>query len=231
MTTATLRAVAWIILVSVCTATLSCSKARQKMKIPDIKMVTSEDITAVEAVDDEHVWIAGAYGIVYHSTDGGITWSAQHSGVETMLCDIAFVNARTGWIAGSQGTLLATTDGGATWKRCDTGVTQHLLSLSFVDPQYGWVVGEFATILHTQDGGTTWALQQPQSDRIYNRVFFVDRTHGWIVGEAGTILHTTDGGATWHQQLPEFFKRESLEDEYDRPRPTLFGLYFSDRQR
>lgn len=193
-------------------------------------MVTGEDITAVSAPDENNVWIAGAYGIVYHSSDGGATWSAQTSGVTTMLCDIAFINDRTGWIAGAQGAVLATTDGGATWTRHDTGVTQHLLSLSFVDAQFGWAVGEFSTILHTQDGGRTWRLQQEQSDRIYNRVFFVDRSRGWIVGEAGTILHTDDGGVTWQQQMPDFFKRESLEDEYDRPRPTLFGLCFRDAE-
>jgi photosystem II stability/assembly factor-like uncharacterized protein len=58
---------------------------------------------------------------------------------------------------------------------------------------------------------------------------FVDRSNGWIVGEAGTMLRTIDGGRTWGPMLPEAFKRESLEDEYDRPRPTLFGLYALDR--
>ncbi|MCX8042620.1 MAG: YCF48-related protein [Desulfobacterota bacterium] len=200
------------------------------MKIPDIKMVTSENITAVSAPDENHVWIAGDYGVIFHSSDGGTTWREQRSGVDVMLCDIQFIDTKTGWIVGGQGTLLATTDGGTTWIRYDTGVMRHLLSLSFVDTQYGWVVGEFATILYTQDGGKTWQTLGEQSDLLYNRVCFVDRMTGWIVGEAGLILHTTDGGRTWNQQMPEFFKRDNLEDEYDRPRPTLFGLSFTDAQ-
>ncbi|MEI6125004.1 MAG: YCF48-related protein [Pseudomonadota bacterium] len=206
-----------------------CGKAKEKMKMPDIKMVTGEDVIAAAAPDDDNVWVIGDYGVVFHSGDGGTTWTAQTSGVETTLCDVAFVDKSTGWIGGTQGVLLSTQDGGTTWVRQDSGTKRHLLSLSFVDKEYGWAVGEFSTILHTTDGGKTWLRQKEESDRIYNRVCFVDRNNGWIVGEAGIILHTADGGTTWEQQLPESFKRENLEDEYDRPRPTLFGLCFRDK--
>jgi photosystem II stability/assembly factor-like uncharacterized protein len=211
------------------TVTSGCGRAREKMTMPAIKMVTSEDVIAVAAPDDDNVWIAGDYGVVYHSRDGGTTWTEQQSGVKTLLCDIKFLDAATGWIAGSQGVMLHTTDGGVTWVRQEPGTRRHLLSISFVDREYGWAVGEFSTILRTTDGGKSWVSQHEESDKIYNRVVFVDRSNGWIVGEAGIMLRTSDGGTTWEPMEPEAFKRESVEDEFDRPRPTLFGLYALDK--
>lgn len=210
--------------------TSGCGKAKEKMKMPSIKMVTSDDIIAASAPDENNVWIAGSFGMIYHSADGGRTWVEQHSGVDTLLCDIQFVDASCGWVVGIKGVLLRTTDGGATWQRQDAGTDRHLLALWFADRQRGWVVGEYATILHTRDGGRTWTRQGGQRDKIFNRVCFTDGENGWIVGEAGAMLRTTNGGAAWEPVEPEFFKRATVEEEYDNPRPTLFGLYFSDPQ-
>lgn len=124
-----------IIFIILSCAVAGCSKARQKMKIPDIKMVTSENITAVSAPDERHVWIAGDYGIIFHSSDGGTTWMEQRSGVDVMLCDIQFIDNKTGWVVGGKGTLLATSDGGAagcdmTQGLCTTFFLFHLLMLN-----------------------------------------------------------------------------------------------------
>jgi len=208
---------------------IGCGKAKSKFKPPDIKMITSEYVLAAAAPRDSLVWMVGDHGIIYHSTDEGKTWAEQHSGVGTLLCDVVFLDDKNGWISGIKGVMLHTSDGGATWKRQDPGTQRHLLAVSFVDRQYGWAVGEYCTIVHTSDGGTTWHPQSRELDSIYNDVFFTDRDNGWVIGETGTILHTVNGGADWKPVQPDFFKRETLEEEYENPRPTLFGMYFSDR--
>ncbi|MBN2107428.1 MAG: hypothetical protein JW832_08365 [Deltaproteobacteria bacterium] len=211
-------------------ATAGCGRSREKMKMPVIKMVTSDNVIAVAAPDDKNVWIVGNYGVIYHSADSGASWTKQESGVETLLCDIVFLDDTCGWAAGSRGLILHTADGGATWRTQESGTRRHLLALWFADKDHGWAVGEYSTILYTHDGGNTWARQGEERDKIFNKVCFVDRENGWIVGEAGIMLRTVNGGAAWEPVVPEFFKRASLEEEYDNPRPTLFGLYFADRQ-
>jgi photosystem II stability/assembly factor-like uncharacterized protein len=205
-----------------------CSKAKRPFKVPNIKMITSEYVYAIAEPEDGYIWLVADYGVIMHSRDGGRTWEEQHSGVSDLLCDVQFVDRSTGWISGIKGIILHTSDGGATWVRQDVGTERHLLSISFVDSQHGWAVGDFTTIMHTGDGGATWGAQSEEQDQIYSKVFFVDRNNGWIVGERGTILNTVNGGTDWHPVVPEFFERESLEDEYDRPRPTQFGIYFTD---
>ncbi|MBN2106111.1 MAG: hypothetical protein JW832_01690 [Deltaproteobacteria bacterium] len=213
-----------------CIVMQGCGKAKEKMKMPTIKMVTSDDVISVSAPDDTQVWIAGDFGVIYHSADSGETWVEQKSGVDSLLCDSMFIDGKNGWVAGIKGVMLHTADGGVTWKRQNTGTNRHLMAVWFADKEWGWAVGEYSTILHTKDGGSTWTRQGEESDKIFNRVCFTDRENGWIVGEGGIILRTANSGATWEPVVPEFFKRETLEDEYDNPRPTLFGLHFSDAQ-
>ncbi|MFC1591085.1 WD40/YVTN/BNR-like repeat-containing protein [Thermodesulfobacteriota bacterium] len=212
-----------------CVCVAGCGKVKRKFKVPNIKMVTPEYILDAAEPEEGHIWIAGNYGVIFHSSDGGQTWEPQRSGVKTLLCDIEFSDRTTGWITGVSGVMLHTTDGGKNWLRQETGTQRHLLAGSFVEGRYGWAIGDFSTILHTSDGGATWASQRDEEDRIFSNVCFTDRENGWIVGERGTLLRTTDGGATWADVVPDFFKRETLEDEYDNPRPGLFGIYFSDK--
>ncbi len=223
-----------MLLVVCCAAGLlcGCTKSRQKMKPPDIKSITPENLHGIIAPDDRHIWLTGNYGVIFHSADGGATWKRQESGVkEPILIDGIFLNEKVGWIVGIYGVILHTTDGGATWTRQDSGTRRHLFGIAFADPDNGWAVGEWSTILHTGDGGRTWKPQGEENDKIYNHVCFVDRMTGWIVGERGTILHTTDAGATWNVQMPKAFERENLEDELVNPRPSLFSVQFLDHKK
>ena len=206
-----------------------CSKAKQKFKVPDIKMITSEYVLSLDAPDEKNIWIVGNYGVIYHSEDEGQNWSEQHSGLGSLLTDVDFVDGKSGWVSGIKGTLLHTSDGGASWSQQKPGTERHILAVSFVDREYGWAVGDFSTILHTKDGGNSWVPQKEEEDRIYSDVCFTDRYCGWIVGEDGIILHTMDGGTTWERNMPEFFKRATMEEEYTNPRPALFGVFFTDR--
>ncbi len=207
-----------------------CSKAKSKFKVPDIQMITSEYVLAGDTTDGNGIWVTGNFGIIFHSGDGGENWTEQQSGTENLLTDLDFVDSKTGWISGIKGTMLHTSDAGATWEQQNPGTKRHLLALSFVDKDYGWAIGEYTTILHTSDGGKSWVRQSEEQDRILSGVHFSDRDNGWVVGEEGIILHTTNGGTTWQRNMPTFFERENIEDEYENPRPALFGVYFTDKK-
>ena len=204
-------------------------KTGEKITAPKIPTITPENTHGIMAPDDKNIWICGNYGILFHSGDGGKEWVSQNSGIKTLLVDGVFVDDKTGWIVGIDGTIIHTSDGGATWVKQNSGTTKHLFGICFVDKDYGWAVGEFSTILHTRDGGKTWAPQQPEADKIFNSVFFMDRQNGYIVGETGTILRTIDGGATWVAIMPKAFERKDIEDEFERPRPSLFCVTFKDK--
>jgi len=207
-----------------------CSRSEQQIEVPEIKMITSENVHGVITTDDKNIWLTGNYGTIYHSADTGKTWTEQNSGEkETILCDGSFINNMTGWLVGISGTILHTENGGITWIKQNTGTDKHLFSISFIDKDYGWAAGEWTTVLHTINGGKTWQRQTKVRDSALNNIVFIDRINGWVVGERGLILHTENGGETWTKQVPEVFERETIEDLLENPPPSLFGVFFTDK--
>jgi len=73
------------------------------------------DIEDVYFVDATHGWAVGNSGTISASTDGGVTWAAQKSGVKTGLLAVCFTSAQQGWTVGEDSVVLKTADGGATW--------------------------------------------------------------------------------------------------------------------
>lgn len=219
------------IIVSVVFLMAGCGKFdRSRIKMPEIKLVTPENLHSVCCVDAGHIWACGNYGTILFSSDGGKTWQMQDSGITDFLLDtIVFIDTENGWAAGVNGTVIHTADGGKNWIRQESHTRSNLLDLFFVDRQFGWAVGELGTVIHTADGGKTWTTQMEDQDAILNDVFFADRYTGWVVGEFGTIMHTADSGKTWQAQVCRDIEPEISETEWERPLPALYGLYFMDR--
>ena len=191
---------------------------------------TTAELSGVAFSDADHGWAAGStwvddpiddsdtgyWGTILATTDGGVTWSTQVSGVQAFFSGVAFPDAAHGWVAEFNGSIWATGDGGATWSTKDLEVIndprgghrwEHPTAVAFADATHGWVVGGEEIdhpggpypgdlILATTDGGATWKVQQRGggSDQGMTAVAFADATHGWAVDAGGTILATSTGG-------------------------------------
>ena len=164
--------------------------------------------------DAKHGWATGYWGTILATTNGGATWTSQHSGTTSTLVGITFIDAKRGWAVGYDGALVKTSNGGATWTAKHFGGAQkgnyRLFSVSFVDGRHGWISGGYynasrrwwyGLVLKTSDGGLTWkASTNNKYDAGLLGVSFVDASHGWAVGYAGLIVTTSDGGVHWKQQ-------------------------------
>ncbi len=74
------------------------------------------DFRAVACRGDS-VWIAGTPGsVVWHSSDGGRTWTAQATRDTAPLHALHFTSDLQGCAVGAFGTILVTDDGGGTWR-------------------------------------------------------------------------------------------------------------------
>src|SRR5215813_7544079 len=170
----------------------------------------------IQFLDEQTGWMVGEFGKIYHTTDGGMTWSEQqnsllgHAGIDDALnlptlFGVHFLNATEGTAVGLEGKVVKTTDGGKTWAYTAEDLaafdTAPLYAVRLFDDGTGWIVGASGRVLQLRDGDWKNApLGRPLTTWLRSIDFF-NEDNGWIVGGYGTILHTTDGGKSW---LPSF---------------------------
>lgn len=184
----------------------------------------ANNLSDVRFYNDQIGWSVGSYGAIVITTDGGITWNVQESGVSESLKKVYIIDENTVWVSGSNGCLLYTDDAGNTWiqKTCETSL--ELVDITFLNGSTGWVVGcedynswyygnfEFV-IKYTQDGGDTWITQLYDTTFSLRAIHFLNENVGWAVGEKrdsmpgtdGILIKTIDGGVNWEYHLDTNF--------------------------
>lgn len=145
-------------------ATWTTSRIPEDVKLPETALDTGVEpgdvnLYGVSYGDADHAWIAGEFGIVATSTDGGLTWKQQNTPVESTLFGIRFTDTRHGIAVGLDSVILRTEDGGATWTQLPAPVGGRSFFDVFIRGQQGWIVGDQGTVLKTADGGATWQLE------------------------------------------------------------------------
>lgn len=160
--------------------------------------------------------IAGAYGKINISNDGGSSWRNKNYSVDGTAYSYSSIYAQPGtgkvW-AGSYngGLILFSSNSGANWVRQQTSAPDAFNDLQMVNSNTGYAVGgnlfnNTGYCYKTINGGQSWTLlniPSPYTQRI--EVDFVNANTGWIVGgypsNGGCLISkTTNGGASWIEQ-------------------------------
>ncbi len=172
-------------------------------------------------------WVAGEFGIILRTQDGGVTWQRQRNVhnlpkytrpelpeeeairqripplyiEDLFLIDVDFRSAQEGYVTGESGTLLQTTDAGETWTNIPSGSFNTLLSVTAAPDDNR---SDFATgVLGTLASVTSDAWQLDENIRqdvltwIRTASFAPDGQFGVACGGKGTVLVTTDSGKSW----------------------------------
>jgi photosystem II stability/assembly factor-like uncharacterized protein len=159
------------------------------------------------ALDQFNVWLVTNDGYIYKSEDGGVTWTAQESGVlnAAFWYAIAFTDALTGWVGGTANEIAMTEDGGTTWTAVTGPAGQAaiaVLSLAIVDEYTIWLGYDDGKLFYTSNGGVSWAQRTiPVAAADVEFITFANALVGYLVyntaGGVGGVLRTIDGGYTW----------------------------------
>jgi photosystem II stability/assembly factor-like uncharacterized protein len=126
---------------------------------PDKDIVVT-DCSFVSATEG---WVIGDDCTLFHTTDGGATWSKERLTMVpgAALRRLDFVDAENGWLIGScfpdgydsWGVVLHTTDGGETWVQQDSGVGELSSEVWATDAQHAWVAYQYGIVLRSSDAG------------------------------------------------------------------------------
>lgn len=165
---------------------------------------------SVFVFDLNNIWVGTDLGYLYKSEDGGLTWTAQESGVITVdqIRAVHFADRDTGAFAGENNVIAATTDGGSTWSELVLPVGQATdeVNTVFVLDQYRfWVGYSDGTIYYTLDGGDTWSQRSYTGSGAgqVKQIVFLNDLQGYLAqntaAPVGYIHQTMDGGYSWER--------------------------------
>lgn len=154
------------------------------------------------------IWLAVTDGYVYHSADGGASWTAQTSGNLTTedFTSVMFYG-EYGFAAGANNAIVKSIDGGDLWSVVTgpTGQAADQINTLWVhDKNHVWLGFNDGTIWFTKDGGTTWTQRTGWTGSGTGSVTdmaWYDEFVGIIVhntaAPVGTVLSTVNGGYTF----------------------------------
>lgn len=172
---------------------------------------SKERLFAVDLNAANQAVVAGAFGTVLYSTDGGVTlsklpidWSAfATDGAEPHLyaADISDTGQIT--VAGEFGLILRSTDAGATWRKLNQGDASVFALEINAAGQPSYAVGQIGTLLRSDDGGETWAAQNSGSTA--NLLAVKSLGQSVVVTGFRESLVSKDGGASWSSLAQEPF--------------------------
>jgi len=183
---------------------------------------TNTTLRDIEFINPNTGWVCGDGGTILKTTNGGINWFMQNSGVPNKpLYGIHPVNENVVYCVGWWETILKTTNGGNNWlilRNGTQGSTPSFFELFFLNENTGWLL-KTEYVLKTTNGGisfdSTYTLFTYLKD-----IYFKDASNGILCGDGALIMKTTNGGVNWVQVpvplfdngQPDFFKQSFIGD-------------------
>ena len=167
-----------------------------------IKQFQYLSINSIFFTDSVNGYIGGGTGFVYKTTDGGSTWSEQHTGTTAWVNAIYFSSLNVGYVACSNGIIVKTIDGGANWTTVNFPSTHSIKDIYFKNDSQGFVLADQGGIYYTYDGGNSWvpevlfgSTQRAASIQAFNDSTIYVTGHDTLT----FIYKTFNGGTTWNR--------------------------------
>lgn len=142
---------------------------------------------------DEYTAYIGGYGIIYKTTDGGLTFNPCNIRGDWYV-SLSFSDNNTGFAVGYDGGIYKTSDGGENWKTIDNGNTlfskrSHLKHIIFSTDNKGYIVGTNGLLLISENAGNTWTKSANICSETLNCSFMTQNHTLFICSETGNIYY------------------------------------------
>lgn len=159
------------------------------------------ELNAVQMITSQTAYACGTSGLFVKTTNGGISWTTQTTGVTEDFADLHFPSSGNGYICYQSGKV-KNTNGTGTFTSVYATTSKDLKGIWFMTDQKGWVVGDEGRILYTLNGGSSWTSQNLSTVTAELRsVHFPSATTGYCAGKSGTILKLTNADVVSVQEL------------------------------
>lgn len=112
-----------------------------------INSISGKDIKSIVAIDSLNFYIAGTNGLVYQTTDGGITWINRHTSNSNNINALVMRITNDFYVFENGGVIERTQNNGTNWLPQITYTNQNINSAIFINVQKGFALGNAGTIL------------------------------------------------------------------------------------
>ncbi len=166
----------------------------------DADSVMTEDLNAVDGINDEVIFAVGQNGAVTYSSDYGQNWfNVTESSID--YHGVSVTNGGT-FVCGEDSTIIWTEDYGDSWLDYSPGTATTYYDIDFDESTgtFGWVVGTGGIIEYSDSDGEFWDEQESGVSTTLHSIDIVQSLTGWAVGASGVILYTDVGGEEWEIQ-------------------------------
>ncbi|HTY10069.1 MAG TPA: T9SS type A sorting domain-containing protein [Bacteroidota bacterium] len=142
---------------------------------------------AVAVFGTSDIWFGTNASSIYHSTDGGASWSSAQVPFGNCV-SVSFNSAAYGVAGSDSNTAVRTTDGGNTWTPISIGGSGFVGGVSGAGVDF--YAAEGGSVYHSSDRGATWTASFTGSIGSLNHLDFASNgssAFGWIVSSSGDI--------------------------------------------
>ena len=199
---------------------------RQAKSVP-----TRATLNDVRFLNEHEGWIAGHWGVILHTTDGGETWAMQRldSSVDRPVFTVWFKDSTNGFAAGLWSLMLTTQNSGKDWQSVNLPIPPGANKADknlyrFLSNGKGLVLiaAEQGMVYRSTDSGQTWAPVATGNKGTFWCGVILDDGTVLLGGLAGKIFRSADSGQTWTSV--DSRSESSITDIMQLPDGSVFGV-------
>ena len=162
---------------------------------------TVENLRSIYFINSETGYVAGEYGKMYKTINGGNSWDTLNTGIIRDINSLYFFNESNGIACANEGMIIRTSNAGINWTSIPGGVTGNLYAVSFSSSR-GVCAGADGTLLYSSNSGLNWTIAENGFFVIYYGADMLSENISFAAG-VNTIFQpfvakSTNGGANWN---------------------------------
>jgi len=160
---------------------------------------TTDQLLRVKFINRYTGWTCGYNGRMLKTTNGGINWNIQNTGISGItLRSLNVVDSNILYSVGLQRTIIKTTNGGNNWIILNDGQmgSSSYWGSYFINASTGWICSNSQKILKTTNGGISFDSVYIPTTFMYD-VYFINPLEGLACGQGASMYKTTNGGLNW----------------------------------
>ncbi|KZY60103.1 photosystem I reaction center subunit IV [Oleiphilus sp. HI0071] len=168
----------------------------------DAEVGAAKPLLDVMFLDDKTGFVVGAYGFLFKTEDGGLTWANYGNRLDNLdrfhLNTIAELEGGALLIGGEAGILFSSSDQGESWETLDSPYDGSFFGLVPLEGRgQALAFGLRGNLFRTENAGESWEQLSSNTESTLMSGAFDGNRKVSIAGNGGVVVLSEDGGKTF----------------------------------